>query len=842
MRTLLTFFVFLPFLSFAQVGVNTTTPNAALDIQSTNNGVLIPRVQLTDALDIVTVVNPAGGALSTSTLVYNITPAGIAPNIVTAGFYYWDGAKWIPISGNPTTDSDWYKEGTTTPPNNINEDMFHIGNVAIGKNTATYPLEVESTNFDIGIHNKFVPTILNGITNHAIHNDINNTIDEHIVGFRTDLIDSGRGITAGSIISIAKNNDGGMYGNLVDIYGSGTTVATDECYGTYNSISNNGIGKQFANINYVDGSGSGLHYGTYNWLAGIGSNNQIATRNIITNTGGGIKYGTQTTIFPAAGGTHYGIYSEVLKPGATNFAGYFLGNVGIGTTASNTYTLPPSRGTMGQVMQTDGLGNVSWNNPSNSSWTINGNSAITTPANPITYGTSTLGATENFMGTTDANDVTFATNNIERMRIKNTTGNIGIGTSNPTKKLDIVAPNNEIGLQILSGNNSQLSYLSLGRTIEYAQIGACITSRFFLDALDGDMAIKNFGAGKILLGASVNTNADMSIVPGGNVGIGTVTPTSKLHIVNATSGALRIVDGTQANGNVLRSDANGVGTWQNPNTFSWSLTGNAVNAATNFIGSTNNANVIFKRDNTLAGSIAQFNTSLGVNSLLSITTGTQNVAIGTNALDSNIVSGGNTAVGYDALQSTTGDFNTAFGNSSLFSLGVGTSNCAFGYNALTGLTSGVNNIGIGTNAVVPSSTGSNQIRMGNTAITYAGIQVAWAITSDKRWKSAIQTSNLGLDFITKLNPVSYIRKNDESKKTEYGFIAQELDQTLNEFGATNSGIITKDDAGMLSVRYNDLLSPMVKAIQELKTENDILKKQNESLEARLKKIEEKINN
>jgi hypothetical protein len=175
-------------------------------------------------------------------------------------------------------------------------------------------------------------------------------------------------------------------------------------------------------------------------------------------------------------------------------------------------------------------------------------------------------------------------------------------------------------------------------------------------------------------------------------------------------------------------------------------------------------------------------------------------------------------------------------------LGVGTSNCAFGYNALTGLTSGVNNIGIGTNAVVPLSTGSNQIRMGNTAITYAGIQVAWTITSDKRWKSAIQTSNLGLNFITKLNPVSYIRKNDESKKTEYGFIAQELDQTLKEFGATNSGIITKDDAGMLSVRYNDLLSPMVKAIQELKTENDMLKKQNESLEARLKKIEEKINN
>jgi hypothetical protein len=45
----------------------------------------------------------------------------------------------------------------------------------------------------------------------------------------------------------------------------------------------------------------------------------------------------------------------------------------------------------------------------------------------------------------------------------------------------------------------------------------------------------------------------------GEVGIGTNNPLAKLHIVNATSGAIRIEDGTQANGNILTSDANGVG-------------------------------------------------------------------------------------------------------------------------------------------------------------------------------------------------------------------------------------------------------------------------------------------
>jgi hypothetical protein len=37
-----------------------------------------------------------------------------------------------------------------------------------------------------------------------------------------------------------------------------------------------------------------------------------------------------------------------------------------------------------------------------------------------------------------------------------------------------------------------------------------------------------------------------------------------LHVNSATNGAIRIVDGTQALGRVLTSDANGVGTWQQP--------------------------------------------------------------------------------------------------------------------------------------------------------------------------------------------------------------------------------------------------------------------------------------
>lgn len=79
--------------------------------------------------------------------------------------------------------------------------------------------------------------------------------------------------------------------------------------------------------------------------------------------------------------------------------------------------------------------------------------------------------------------------------------------------------------------------------------------------------------------------------------------------------------------------------------------------------------------------------------------------------------------------------------------------------------------------------------------------------------------------------MSYTRINDESQKTEYGFIAQEVEDGLKESGIFNSGMITIDDNGNYEMRYNDLLAPMVKAIQELKAQNDIMKVETEKLKA-----------
>lgn len=83
---------------FSQVGIGTTTPQGALDIEANNQGIVVPRVALTASNVAAPVVNPQGGALTAGTLVWNTATAGTAPNNVIPGFYFWDGTNWRPLA------------------------------------------------------------------------------------------------------------------------------------------------------------------------------------------------------------------------------------------------------------------------------------------------------------------------------------------------------------------------------------------------------------------------------------------------------------------------------------------------------------------------------------------------------------------------------------------------------------------------------------------------------------------------------------------------------------------------------------------------------------------------
>ena len=100
---------------------------------------------------------------------------------------------------------------------------------------------------------------------------------------------------------------------------------------------------------------------------------------------------------------------------------------------------------------------------STNEWSLAGNTGISEPASPSVYGTSVIGSSDNFLGTKDVKDLTFGTNSIERMRIKSTTGNIGIGTANPTAKLEVANADAKINtLTIGKGGGSQFENTAIG--------------------------------------------------------------------------------------------------------------------------------------------------------------------------------------------------------------------------------------------------------------------------------------------------------------------------------------------------------------------------------------------
>jgi len=280
----------------------------------------------------------------------------------------------------------------------------------------------------------------------------------------------------------------------------------------------------------------------------------------------------------------------------------------------------------------------------------------------------------------------------------------------------------------------------------------------------------------------------------------------------------------------------------------------------------NTANVDTGDRNTAVGSGAlatlnggNNNTAVGFNALTLIPSTTRfNTAVGSNALSGINAAAAihNVAVGYNTMTgSGTITESVAVGSGALFAArDPSTRNTALGFNAGTALTTGNDNVVIGANATVAAilnnqiaigsgatTSASNSIRIGNTAIATAAIQVAWTVTSDVRWKNTIKDSALGLHFLQTLRPVSYIRNNDAAKKTEYGFIAQELETAFIKVGDSNNAVVSKDADGMYGVRYNDFISITIKAVQEQQEQIEELKKANAALQninaAILKRLE-----
>jgi hypothetical protein len=88
-------------------------------------------------------------------------------------------------------------------------------------------------------------------------------------------------------------------------------------------------------------------------------------------------------------------------------------------------------------------------------------------------------------------------------------------------------------------------------------------------------------------------------------------------------------------------------------------------------------------------------------------------------------------------------------------------------------------------------------------------------TSDRRMKTDIRDSELGLEFLLGLRPVSYRWKDstDRSEGAHYGVIAQELEEVLA--GRSFGGLVYDRETDRYSVIYTEFISPLIQGVQEL---------------------------
>jgi hypothetical protein len=142
-----------------------------------------------------------------------------------------------------------------------------------------------------------------------------------------------------------------------------------------------------------------------------------------------------------------------------------------------------------------------------------------------------------------------------------------------------------------------------------------------------------------------------------------------------------------------------------------------------------------------------------------------------------------------------------------------------------------------TGAIIRPTTG-NTGAVGGSANRFNTIYLVNQpnVSSDQRNKSEVAESELGLDFINNLNPVSYKLLVDEENRTHYGLIAQEVKQAVDNSGVADfAGWVGEDEddpESRQSLAYGEFTAPMIKAIQELCAEVQTLKAKVAELEAK----------
>ncbi|MCZ8197415.1 MAG: tail fiber domain-containing protein [Flavobacterium sp.] len=556
MKKIILFFSLIPLFSIAQVGIGTTDPRTTLDV----NGAITNReISFAVASNAVTI--------ATETSLANITGSATATIAVTSFTPTVNGCRLI-ISNNTTGGFGATFAGMTIPNSQAIEFVYTNGvwkTTAGGTGAAN---NIYNSNGTLS-GNRTVTQGASSLTFTGTGNTILNSGNVG-VGTATPL---GKLNVSGGLV-IGSGTGGGNTTGVPFSYGNTTNSAI--WFGNYDNTAASDYG-----VMYLQGTGD---TSTLNILTGDNASGAASDESVFI---GNVEFTSGT------------------KKGMTIKNGF----AGIGTTAPTAQlhttgsVLFAGAGTptLGRSLVTDATGLATWQNPlaSNSTSTaiaasatqvavpstnVQGAigdlaSAIRTAQNSTIYNSNgTL--TGNRIVTQGTNTLTFNSTVLNGFSVDGTTfsvdganDRIGIGTTNPTKKLTV--ENGSIRPAIGNTDDSGISFpTNIG-----GGGGDEAFIRYYVESGENT---------KLSIGINNDIDDDISFfqagaermnIYNGNIGIGINLPTAQLH----TTGSVRFAGaGTPALGRSLVTDATGLATWQNPlasNTNNTAITASATQVA-----------------------------------------------------------------------------------------------------------------------------------------------------------------------------------------------------------------------------------------------------------------------
>jgi len=320
----------------AQVGVGTTAPRGALEINSSTQGVVLPQVALTDITVQAPVVNPQGGVIPAGTFVWNTNTAGVIPNNVSPGIYYWNGTRWISVAGSPG-GLDWSIIGN----GGIDGGVTGVTGTpaALGVNfLGTY----DNTNVDIKTSGLPVARFS------SLGEFFVGAIETVLPGDLMNAVSEGNATFPWAVNGYTDQNGGGVYGSVT---GGNTNFAAVQ--GEYAGTSNVSAGVRGTSFRSIDADGTSF----FQPIKGVEGALPDTTPGTYSRRN---QYGVSGVVPSNTGRVVGGVFGINMQNGAYGMLGYERSNGGnYGMLSSTNYIAGTFGGTAKISNQTDasiGLG------------------------------------------------------------------------------------------------------------------------------------------------------------------------------------------------------------------------------------------------------------------------------------------------------------------------------------------------------------------------------------------------------------------------------------------------------------------------------------------------------